>query len=75
MTLVASARVAVEASEDGVPVGRPSAMRQVAMACSHSGSRPVPEVQARSGQAFSSERSVLAPEYAGASTITGALEA
>ena len=31
MTLVASARVEVAASEDGVPAGRPSALRQVAL--------------------------------------------
>jgi hypothetical protein len=73
--LVASARVVVNAIEDGVPALRPSALCQVAMACSHSGSRPVPEVQARSGCPSSSARSVLAPEYGGARTITGARKA
>jgi hypothetical protein len=35
----------------------------------------MPVVQARSGWPASSERSVLAPQYAGASTMTGALDA
>ena len=74
MTLARSARVVVRARDDGGRPGRPSALPQVSIACSQSGSTPVPVVQARSGWPSSRERSVLAPEYTGASAITGAPE-
>ena len=74
MTLVASARVAVKASEDGglpAAVGDPPGGHGLLAQRKQARARGAGQIRAAS----SSERSVLAPEYAGASTITGALEA